>query len=52
MIKAFGDIVKAIKEAEEAANKANKAADHAVVVSTTVHNIVSFTYYLKMLQNI
>ncbi|KAM9461695.1 laminin subunit alpha-3 [Clarias gariepinus] len=31
MIKAFGDIVKAIKEAEEAANKANKAADHAVV---------------------
>lgn len=31
---AFGDIINAIKEAEAAANKANKTADHAIAVSS------------------
>lgn len=38
MIIAFGNIINAIKEAEAAANKANKAAEHALAVSTAVQS--------------
>lgn len=43
MIIAFGDIVNAIKEAEAVANRTNKAAAQALVVSAAVQN--SFNQY-------
>lgn len=49
MIITFEDIVIAIKEAETTANKANKAADHALLVSAAKFlsvNMVNFKEYV------
>ncbi|KAF5898538.1 cathepsin L1-like [Clarias magur] len=50
MIVSFGNIVKAIKEAEGAANKANKAADHALV-DVKAQNFIKKAEELKNLAN-
>lgn len=50
MINASGDIINAIKEADAAANKANKAADHALAVSATVQN--NFYQYNSFVYNV
>lgn len=49
LIIAFGDNVNSINEAGAAANKAKKAADHALAVSTAAQNYFSIISIISLL---